>query len=216
MMFLNRKSLGFHPRRLRPPQQPLVITPDPAPFDDLTLAATYASRSIFPSTFNTRLRSNVVLAGRAKFPSTNTRDEYLMEVGGSGTGFMITTANNWTTFRIRAGDGVYPIDTVDTAVLEIPIADLPFDDQEHGWVVDIRVNPGRVRLWMEDNGVWTFHGEGATSTGGRLENGRWSGGGTGGYPRNANISGETNNIWSADIIGDLSVYQNQQVSDEFT
>ncbi|MBA5776297.1 hypothetical protein H2509_04140 [Stappia sp. F7233] len=102
------------------------------------------------------------------------------EDGGSGTGSAIYIDDN-ARLVARAGDGDTAVQstTDDTVVLKVPIKLLPFDGEVHtlGW--DIRVSPGRVRLWIDD----VLVGEAGTTLGGSLEGGTWAGGDAGGYLR---------------------------------
>ena len=78
-------------------------------------------------------------------------------------------------------------------------------------VFDVRPQAaGRVRLWID--GV--FKGEAQTSGGLALEQGKWSGGGSGGFATgaNANMPGEPlHTAWPETVQGALRMYVDQQV-----
>ena len=141
------------------------------------------------------------------------QDGILFEMGGSGQGHAVCydTSGN---LIVTAGDGADPPDLNSAAVLTIPKASVPFSTTPTTIVWDIRVNPGRVRLWIGD----TFMGEDSTNTGGALESSQWSGTAFGGFgdANNYPIAGaySTNawdTYWSRDINSTLRYYQNQLV-----
>ncbi len=88
---------------------------------------------------------------------------------------------------IRAGRGDAGVQETgaDTVVFRAPVGMLPFDGGIHRVAWDIRVNPGRVRLWID--GV--LIGEEATVGGGALWTGAWGGAEWGGYLRSAQPAG---------------------------
>ena len=154
------------------------------------------------------LTSDMVFAADAVLPSTPANG-VLFEHGGGETGHIVLLRDGGHTLRVRAGDGASPYDTNSTAVLDV--TNFPQDDQLHNLVWDIRVSgPGRVRLWID--GI--LAGE-AFTTGGSLENGQWSGGGTGNFATgaNSNIYGEIWVVpWPAAVTGQLRMYAGQLVA----
>lgn len=78
---------------------------------------------------------------------------------------------------VSAGDGATPPNSTINALLVIDSLDVPYDGRVHTLVWDIRINPGRVRCWIDGE----FYGSGSTSLGGALESSSWAGGASGGY-----------------------------------
>ena len=134
----------------------------------------------------------------------------LFEYGGAGTGHIVVLRASDNVLRLRAGDGASSPGETKTVILDVPFASLPTDGSEHRLVWDIRVNPGRLRFWVD--GV--FMGEGFSDAGGVLEGSKWSGTGSGGFATgaNANVGGEPRGAWPGSVTSDLLLYNQQQVS----
>jgi hypothetical protein len=124
-------------------------------------------------------QTTAVFKARVRLPLVPS-DAVLWECGGSGRGSWMGVRGGGTLFRLRAGDGGVALDgsNVDTAVLDIPVSDLPFDGQLHELIWELQPTaPGRVRLIMDGALV----GEATTTGGAALMSGEWSGGDAGGW-----------------------------------
>lgn len=141
------------------------------------------------------------------------QDGILFEMGGAGNGHAVCydTSGN---LIVTAGDGADPPNLNNAAVLTIPKASVPFSTTPVTMVWDIRVNIGRVRLWIDG----TFMGEDSTNNASSLENGIWAGSAFGGFGDANNLpiagayaSNAWSTYWSRDINSTLRYYQNQLV-----
>ena len=179
----------------------------------LSLTTTFSEGSV--SSSSVTRSQNAVFACEVTMGTSPSffQDAVLFEMGGSGAGHAVCydTSGN---FRVTAGDGAAPPNLATCALLTIPKASVPFSTTPTTIIWDIRINPGRVRLWIGD----TFMGEANTSGGGALESNVWAGGANGGFgqPTGTPIAGAyaTNNwdtYWSRDINSTLRYYQNQLV-----
>ncbi len=104
----------------------------------------------------------------------NPVDAMLWEHGGRGRGVWLGVRDGGTVMRLRAGDSGQSLTASSTtaAVLDIPVADLPFDGQIHELAWELKpIAPGRVRLWIDGELV----GSAETIDGSDLEDGLWSG-----------------------------------------
>ena len=120
-------------------------------------------------------------------------DFILWEQGGAGTGAFVGFKDGY--LRIRAGTGGSSISvpgtsTSNMAVLDVPYSDLVAGGYTSGKLHDLRWEmkiggggePGRVRMWVDDN----LLGE-SNTTGGNLSGNAWSGGDAGGFGRKEGI-----------------------------
>jgi hypothetical protein len=124
-------------------------------------------------------QGTAVFHGMVRLPATPV-DAVLWESGGAGTGAYLGVRDGGATLRLRAGDGsaAKPAPDAVTAVLDLPVADLPFDGGLHELMWELRpAAPGRVRLWIDGQ----LRGDAQTSAGGALAGGAWSGGNAGGW-----------------------------------
>lgn len=165
--------------------------------DGLTLTRT-ESLGTLSAVPNSERGDDVVMACDIRFPATTpSAGGVLWEMGGSLWGAYVGFSTNTgsVTFRCRAGAGLLQNmdSTTDNAAI-VDISDFPTDGEIHRVVWEIRVNPGRVRLWIDGN----FKGESNTALGGPLRLNRWGGGNPGGYTvRNGSVpSGESLLPWS--------------------
>ncbi|PWK62168.1 putative tail protein [Roseicyclus mahoneyensis] len=130
--------------------------------------------------YSVDVRASVaVFRGIVRLPATPV-DGALWEAGGAGTGSWLGVRDGGTVLRLRAGDGqtAKTGSDLETAVLDLPVAGLPFDDRLHEVMWDLHpAAPGRVRLWID--GV--LRGSAETSAGGPLRSGWWAGGDAGGW-----------------------------------
>lgn len=158
--------------------------------------------------------SNAVLACDVFFPASPS-DGTLFEKGNADRGIWVGLRDGGTWFRVRAGDGAASVVATSgaaptgTGVAVIDTQDFPTDGLVHTVVWDIRVNPGRVRLWIDG----AFKGEGHTTDGLSLENNRASTGDPGSYltSNNTDVGGEPTGPWPALGASGLRVYANQLV-----
>ena len=144
---------------------------------------------------------NAVFYCDAVFP-TSPSDGGLFEKGGSGIGTWVGFRDSGAYFRVRAGDGAANISgggssTSICAVLDIPAANLPLDNNYHAVVWEVNPSAGTVKLWIDGES----YGTGSTSGGGQLEGGSWEGGGSGawGTSTTTNITGEPTGGWPASV-----------------
>jgi len=130
-------------------------------------------------------------------------DGVLFERGGSGTGMLLALRDGGTVFRYRAGKGNVTVPGVETAILDIPVASLPFDGQVHELVWDVILATGTVRLWCDGALLGS-----ASATDGGL--GSWAGSGSGCYGASGtgvtNITGEPNVGWPVSCPNPLNMY----------
>lgn len=184
----------------------------------LTLSDTQAP-GFMSSPSSTIRGSDVVMACRIRFPSGSaTQPACLFEQGGSGIGTYVgfSDLTGSITFRCRAGEGDSTSSTASTTDgVVLDITDYPTDGELHDVIWEVRVDPGRVRLWID--GV--LKGEEDTTGGGKLESNKWSGGNAGGYTErySAVPVGESYDQWTTNVstisdASDLRIYYNQLVS----
>ena len=130
-------------------------------------------------------------------------DGVLFERGGNWRGAMLGLRDGGTVLRLRAGGGgAKSASDTETALLDLAVADLPFDGQTHRLRWDFRISPGRVRLFVDG----ALAGEAFISGGGDLP-GAWSGSGPGFYGDGmTDIAGEPHGGWPAAVAGDLRMW----------
>jgi hypothetical protein len=137
----------------------------------------------------------------AVFP-TSPSNGGLFEKGGSGTGTWVGFRDSGAYFRVRGGNGGVSIagggsSTTTCAVLDIPAANLPLDNNYHAVVWAVNPSAGTVKLWIDGES----YGTGSTSGGGQLQGGLWEGSGSGawGTSTTTNIVGEPTTGWPASV-----------------
>lgn len=134
------------------------------------------SNSLFSRT------QDAVYACELTWPSSwsSTQNRNIWELGGTGTGAgigLVTNGSTLTVLRCSAGDGGTNPGTA-TVTADVDISTSNFTNGNSGTLVwDIRINPGRVRVWW--NGK--LLGTGSTSGGGALEGNAYAGGAGGNY-----------------------------------
>ena len=132
--------------------------------------------------YNTHRFDVTVFAGEVTLPKTFTQDACLWEHGGTGAGSWlgvrdISGVDNLT-LRSGEGDPSVTATSVDGIITNIPIADIPeFDGQVHTVCWELDPDNGTHRLWIDGK----KYIDDATTGGGNLENGQWSGGDAGGW-----------------------------------
>lgn len=146
--------------------------------------------------------------------SSSPSDGGLFEKGGSGIGIWVGWRDSGSYFRVRGGDGGASIagggsSTSICAVLDIPVANMPTDDQSHAIVWEVNPSSGTVKLWIDGES----YGTGSTSGGGQMEGGKWEGGGSGawGTSTTTNIPGEPTVGWQDSVGTRLYAYGSQVV-----
>lgn len=145
------------------------------------------------------------------WPSSFNADALLWEQGGTGTGSGLGLINSGSTLRLSAGDGgVAPFNSP-TITATVDVSTANFVVNSSGTLVwDIRINPGRVRLWWQ--GILLAIGN--TSTNGTLEGSAWSGsndGNFGGTTTSSLAVGFSNIAFTGTINSNLRYYSNQLV-----
>ena len=146
--------------------------------------------------------SDAAFSARVPLPA-NPTDGVLFERGGSGRGMLLGLRDGGTVFRYRAGLGSVTAPDNETAFLDIPVANIPFDGEEHELVWDVTMATGTIRLWCD--GI--LLGSAATTDGDLLS---WAGGGSGSYgasgPGATNITGEPTTGWPVPVPNPLLMY----------
>jgi hypothetical protein len=138
------------------------------------------------------------------FPSGLT-DGCLYEAGATGDGcFVGVTAG---IFTVAAGTGTRTTTTNDAAI--ILLTDYPKDDLPHLVAWEFRVNPGRVRVWIDSKLV----AEENTTSGGVLGLSEWAGSNGAGYTVADSLvcASGTLTAWPGTAITDLKIYSNQLI-----
>jgi hypothetical protein len=178
---------------------------------DLSLTRT-ESASTFTAYSETERGQNTVFSCDITFPSPAT-DGQLFKMGGGVVGCWVGLRDSGTKFRVRAGDGgARSASSTNCALLDI--TDFPVDGNTHNVTWEFRVNPGRVRLWID--GV--FKGESSTTGGAALRSSVWAGTNIGAYinvASDAGPSGEPATAWQGTNVGTgLRVFTNQLVTND--
>ncbi|MDB4350331.1 hypothetical protein OAA38_00830 [bacterium] len=125
---------------------------------------------------------NAVFACELTWPTSwsSSQNRNIWEMGGTGTGAGIGLVSNGSTLsvlRLSAGDGANNPGTASTTA-DVDISTSNFTNETTGTLAwDIRINPGRVRVWW--NGV--LYGTGSTSGGGELAGSKYAGSAPGSY-----------------------------------
>lgn len=151
------------------------------PEADLTLTRTESEGAV-ASFSSTERAQNAVFACELSFGTSapGTVGAAIFDMGANAIGSIVALGgSNYGPgdLVISAGDGATPPDSTINALLVIDSNNVPYDGKVHTLVWEFRVNPGRVRCWID--GV--FYGEGNTSGGGALESSDWAGGASGGF-----------------------------------
>jgi hypothetical protein len=179
----------------------------------LSLSRTFAQGEISASDRNSG--QNAVFACDILFPNPITTTCLLWEAGATGSGAWVGIASSG--FKVRAGDGSLNAPTTssnNSAVLNIT-SGYGGDNFVHTVVWDIRVNPGRVRLWIDG----LFLGEANTLNNTILDGGggqTWAGGNNDTFLSSSSsgvMNGESSSAWTRSNPGaTLRYYQNQLVT----
>lgn len=164
-----------------------------------------ASLTIPPGDYGSSLPSrnaDVVMSGVVTLPSSPT-DCVIMEFGGSGAGLALVVRDGGTVLRLRSGSGSVTAPATNCAILDLSVADLPFDDQPHALAWDVDASTGTIRLWVDGE----LKGE--ASTIGNTALAIWAGTGWGiwltGAGVGTNITGEPTAVSNYDG-SDLSIW----------
>jgi hypothetical protein len=148
--------------------------PDPARFHDR-----HAPDSVFAAYDGAARGAPMLFHARVRLPAVPA-EGVLFEMGRDWSGCWIGLRDGGATFRLRAGNGAARVASgPDAAILDVPTATLPMDGGLHELVWDLRVDPGRVRLWVDG----ALRGAGHTVGGGPLRAGVWAGSDSAGYFR---------------------------------
>lgn len=154
---------------------------------------------------------NIVMAGEVTFPAT-VDNGIIWEMGASGRGSWFGVRDDTTTpkLRFRAGNGGTSSPVGASGCAAVDILTFPTDGQSHTVVWEIRINPGRVRFWIDGN----LEGEGNEPTNGPLSSNEWAGGDAGGFGQHGGgvCSGEHTTPWPLPMGSGLRVYAGQLVS----
>lgn len=196
------------------------------PESGLTLDYEFSEAELSGTTINTPEYSgnwpsrnqNTVIAFESTLPSSfSTNTDGFLTIGGGGTGTwagVITDADGQKKYWVTAGEGAAStgFDAIDDAAADrVRVSDIPeFDGNSHTVVIDIRINPGRIRSWIDGRLVL----EGNTTSGGQLEGAIHSGTFHEKFGQYAPCRGITNSgNWSGTIGSDLRLYANELVGE---
>lgn len=185
----------------------------------LTLTSSHSVGTLSAGLFDRT--KNAVYACELTWPSSwsSTQNRNIWELGGTGIGAgigLVRSGSTLSVLRCTAGDGGQnPGLASMTADVDIPVSN--FTNGGSGTLVwDIRINPGRVRVWW--NGK--LLGTGSTSGGGALEGNAYAGGANGAYITGFTFTGSPNalnpsynftNSAGAASNSSLRFYNNQNV-----
>jgi len=101
------------------------------------------------------------------FPTSPPAGAVIWDAGrNAANGSSIFTWSAGTLLQFRAGDGSGAVgaSNANTCVLNVPTSSLPFDGRRHRVAWDVRINPGRIRLWIDN----VLIGEASTTGGGSI------------------------------------------------
>jgi predicted phage tail protein len=143
-----------------------------------------------PSTGEAKRDEDAAFACTLRIPPGVIPEGTIFEAGSATTSATWLGFNGDGTLILRAGDGAYSPVAADVARLEVDESLLPRGrDIDIYW--DIRINPGRVRLWINSQ----YMGESGTSDFSALKDNEWSSSGDGGYGKTtgSKVAGETGN-----------------------
>ena len=147
-------------------------------------------------------KSDVTFSAMVPLP-TSPVDGVLFERGGSGTGMLLGLRDGGTVFRYRAGKGNVTTPGIETAILDIPVASMLFDGQDHELVWDVVLATGTIRLWCDGK----LLGSASTTDGGLIG---WGGSGSGCFGASGagatNITGEPTVGWPVSCPNPLHMY----------
>lgn len=168
------------------------MTPGAAP-------VTVAAEATIPNgTFDKT--KNIAFECDVRLPVAPAARSVLWKDGGTGIGAAVYITSSGQ-MVLRAGSGSPSVQASDatTAVLKVPIG---ADGQVHRIAWDIRISPGRVRLWID--GV--LIGEAHTTGGGPLSGSAYAGSDWGGYLRPSTGDGSfagvaSGGVWWSDRAG---------------
>ena len=123
---------------------------------------------------------------------TSPSDSTLFEFGEVNNYVKLSLTNSGTVLEFRVNSSSTP--------LVITTTNFPKDNNTHIVSWDIRINPGRIRLWVDDD----LKGEAATSSG-SLESGIWAGPNV--HSRSLPVtSGQIYNVYTRHLSVDASSY----------
>jgi len=173
----------------------------------LTLTNSFSAGTIANNSINRS--ANVVFACDIVFPATFNSNGVLFEMGGGGTGAGVGIIGTGATLIVAAGDGAATTSSTTAAIAQIPTNGLTAGDSGT-FIWEIRINPGRVRVWWK--GV--LLAEESTTGGGSLESNTWSGTDGGGYGEvnNSLVTVLTAGNWPGTTNSNLRYYENQLIN----
>ncbi|MAJ63731.1 MAG: hypothetical protein CL558_12995 [Alphaproteobacteria bacterium] len=171
----------------------------------LTVTGTYEAGNLSPENFLSYAGQPAVIAIDVVLPASPI-DAILFDAGASGAGTYFGVRDSGTIMRFRAGAGSSL--TPATAVVDIPVAYLPFDGRQHRIVVAIHPANGTLAVYVDD---WLV-GSGSTDGFPMNYTGAWAGGDTAGLGvvSSATVLNEPVTAWPA-AISEMRFYGNQQV-----
>lgn len=171
----------------------------------LVATDTFAASSNITPRSDTERGQNAVFSCVVTIPVSPT-DGCLFKAGGSFVGAWVGIRDSGTIFRVRAGEGSSATgSTVDAAVLNVPIANIPTDGEAHTIQWEFQITPGRVQLWID--GDWK--GTSNTTASGPLKFNLWAGTASQSYidaPASAPPAGEPNTAWPGTEVSSLTFY----------
>lgn len=187
-------------------------------FSEAELSGTTIDTPEYSNTAWPSRNQNTVIAFESTLPSSfSTNTDGFLTIGGNGTGTwagVITDADGQKKYWVTSGDGqsYSGFDALgDAAADRVRVSDISeFDGNSHTVVIDIRINPGRIRSWIDGRLVL----EGNTTGGGQLEGNQHSGNFHEKFGQYAQCRGvQTTGNWSGTIGSDLRLYANELVGE---
>jgi RNase P/RNase MRP subunit p29 len=115
---------------------------------ELTLTRTETPTGDFVGYDESERSSDIVFSTTIFFP-TNPSDGIIYEAGGNILGAWVGITNGGTNLRARAGDGRVTGEVSTTYMAVVNTPNFPKDNQKHVLSWEFRVNPGRVRVFID-------------------------------------------------------------------
>lgn len=193
----------------------MAINPEAGLVLDYNISPDDLTGSNYPGNFPNR-DQDTVLAFETTLPSSFSGSSGFLSIGGSGTGAWAGVYDDGGTYKfaLSAGDGeisASPRSSTSNRAVDLePISNISeFDGGTHTVVLEFRINPGRVRAWIDG----TLYLEGSTTGGGALEANTWAGSFNELLGSSVAIAGfPSTEFWDGEIKSGLRVYSDTLVN----